>query len=231
LVIFLYPFLNHTTLESKTAFERIKEIVVSRECLTVIDHINPGNNKIFLTCDASDWGTGAMLSWGESWETARPVAYNSSPLKGAKLNYPVHEKELLAVIQAVKKWWSDLLGSHFFIYMDHRTLLNFEGQKDLSRRQARWMETLSQFEMTFVYIRGEDNTVADGLSQRPHLNEPINTRHDIWQNPGGINAVLTLEADKSLLDEICEGYKKDEYCVKLSKVEKGFNRLRTLNGL
>ena len=48
------------------AFNAIKQIVVGRECLTVIDHNNPGNNKIFVTCDASDWRTGAVLSFGET---------------------------------------------------------------------------------------------------------------------------------------------------------------------
>jgi hypothetical protein len=86
------------------AFEAIKELVVSHECLTVINHDDPGDNKIFVMCDTSDYSTGAVLSWGESWETARPVAFDSGPLKDAELNYPVHEKELLAIIRALKKW-------------------------------------------------------------------------------------------------------------------------------
>ena len=57
-------------------------------------------------------------------------------LTGAQLNYPVHEKELLAIIRGLKKWRSDLLGSHVEVFTDHRTLENFEGQKDLSHRQA-----------------------------------------------------------------------------------------------
>jgi len=36
------------------AFDAIKNLVVSRECLTVIDHSNPSDNKIFVTTDASD---------------------------------------------------------------------------------------------------------------------------------------------------------------------------------
>ena len=37
------------------AFETIKALVISAECLTTIEHLNPGDNKIFVTCDASDW--------------------------------------------------------------------------------------------------------------------------------------------------------------------------------
>ncbi len=133
----------------------------------VIDHVNSGDNKIFVTSDTSDRRTGAVLSWGPTWETAWPVAYDSVQLKGAQLNYPVHEKELLVIVRACKKWRSDLLGEHFQVYTDHRTLENFETQKTLSQRQARWLEELSQFDMTISYIRGEDNTVADALSRLP----------------------------------------------------------------
>ncbi|TDL13277.1 hypothetical protein BD410DRAFT_686267, partial [Rickenella mellea] len=42
------------TEEHTFAFEAVKALVVSRECLTVIDHENPGDNKIFVTCDASE---------------------------------------------------------------------------------------------------------------------------------------------------------------------------------
>ncbi|EEB97490.1 hypothetical protein MPER_03181, partial [Moniliophthora perniciosa FA553] len=133
------------------AFNNIKDLVTSAECLTVIDHDNPGDNKIWLTTDASDW----------------PVAFDSMQLKGAQLRYPVHEKELLAIVRALKKFRADLLGEQFTIYTDHRTLENFSTQKSLSRRQARWLEELSQFDMNICYIKGEDNTVADALSRLP----------------------------------------------------------------
>ena len=88
-------------------------------------------------------------------------------LGAAEKNYPIHEKELLAVIRALKKWRSDLLGSEFTVYTNHRTLENFNTQRDLSRRQLRWQEFMSQYEMNIVYIHGEDNCVADALSWVP----------------------------------------------------------------
>ena len=158
------------TQQFQDAFLKIKDIVVSRECLTVIDHKKLSDNKIFLTTDASDRATGAVLSFGPSWETARPVAYDSKALKDAELNYPTHEKELLAILRGIRKWKVDLLGSPFFVYTDHKTLLNFHTQKDMSRRQARWMEELSIYDCKFVYVKGSDNTVADALSRYPLTN-------------------------------------------------------------
>jgi hypothetical protein len=168
-----FPPWNNTY---QSAFDKIKEIVLSRECLTVVDHNKLDSNNIYVTTDASDRCTGAVLSFGPTWETARPVAFDSSTLKEAELNYPVHEKELLAIIRAITKWKYDLVGSPFFVYTDHKTLLNFATQKDLSRRQARWMETLSAYDCKFIYVKGEDNTMADALSRYPST---LTTSHSI----------------------------------------------------
>lgn len=87
----------------QTVFDSIKELVSKSTCLTVIDHMNPGNNKIFLTCDASNFHMGAILSWGPTWQTTWPVAYDLMQLTGAQLNYLMHKKELLAIIHGLKK--------------------------------------------------------------------------------------------------------------------------------
>jgi Reverse transcriptase (RNA-dependent DNA polymerase) len=42
------------TLTHQTAFEAIKALVVSAECLTLINHEHPGDSKIFVTCDTSN---------------------------------------------------------------------------------------------------------------------------------------------------------------------------------
>ena len=181
----------------------------------MIDHSDPGNNKIFVTCDASDWHTGACLSFGETWETAHLVAYDSMQLNSAEWNYPIHKKELLAIIRALKKWRSDLLGSEFIVYTDHRTLENFDTQCDLSKRQLRWQEFMSQYEMNITYIRGEDNCVADALSRLPpgmfpDENPTIRAPHEHWKAP--VCGVLSIATDISVLVSIKEGYDSDPFC-------------------
>ena len=149
------------------AFDSIKKLVVSRDFLMTIDLSLLPDHKIYVTTDASDLGSGAVLSFGKTWETARPVAFKSMTFKGAQLNYPVHEKEMLAIIRALTKWRVDLLGVPFLIYTDHKTLENFHMQRDLSWHQARWMEFMSQYDTKIVYVKGKDNTVADALSHLP----------------------------------------------------------------
>ncbi|KAF8236499.1 hypothetical protein L208DRAFT_1526514 [Tricholoma matsutake] len=58
------------TVEHQFAFDTIKGLVLSWDCLILIDHNDPRENKIFVTCDASKQCTGAVLSFGESWESA-----------------------------------------------------------------------------------------------------------------------------------------------------------------
>jgi hypothetical protein len=102
-------------------------------------------------------------------------------LKAAKRNYPIHEKELLVIVRALKKWRSDLLGSPIYVYTDHKTLENFDTQKDLSRHQLRWQEFFSQYEINMIYIPGPDNTVADALSRlpdNPTMTPPV--PHEAW---------------------------------------------------
>jgi RNase H-like domain found in reverse transcriptase/Integrase zinc binding domain len=130
----------------------------------------PNNNQ--LQSDASNTCSGTLLLFGPSWETARPVAFESTTFKGAELNYFVHEKELLAIIQALKKWHTDLVELTFLVFTDHKTLENFNTQKELSQRQVRWMEFLSQYDAHFVYVQGEQNSVADALSHRPEDSTP-----------------------------------------------------------
>lgn len=59
-------------------------------------------------------------------------------------NYPVHKKELPAIVQALTKWRVNLLSTKFKVYMDHHTLEHFLMQKDLLWRQAQWQEFLAQ---------------------------------------------------------------------------------------
>ena len=79
----------------------------------------------------------------------------------------MHEKELLAIVKALKKWRTSLLGAHFEIFMDHHILEYFQSQKDMSHQQMRWSMYLADFDYEIEYIRGEDNAAADTLSRMP----------------------------------------------------------------
>ena len=106
--------------------------MLGTDCLTIIDYKDNVSN-IYITTDASDRRMGAVLSFEETWEMAHPIVYDSYQLNDAEKNYPTHEKELLAIVKALKKWRSHLVGARFEIYTDHRTLEYFRSQKEMSR--------------------------------------------------------------------------------------------------
>ena len=208
------------------AFQAIKDLVLSRECLTTIDHDRMGDRRIFVTCDASDLRTGACLSFGETWETARPVAWDSVQLSPAEKNYPTHEKEMLAIVRALKKFRSDLLGTHFFVYTDHRTLECFQRQRDLSKRQARWQEFLADYDFSIEYVKGGRNTVADALSRMPEGGEggPVD-------EPETVAAVLRVTTDPKISAEIRSGYQTDAFCQKILRNVASFPNVKIEDGL
>ncbi|KAJ8481084.1 hypothetical protein ONZ51_g6252 [Trametes cubensis] len=222
--------------EHQKAFASIKQLVCSRECLTVIDLEAFPTYRIFVSCDASDLRTGAMLSFGPSLEEARPVAFESTQLRGAELNYPVHEKELLAIVRALRKWRVDLLGVPFTVFTDHRTLENFHKQKELSRRQARWQEFLAQYDFRIHYLPGEDNVATDALS-RVRLDDSLGPPGTLLADSSEVRALafacaaltspahteptttpsgtLRVATDPAWLQSIRDGYTNDSYCRRL----------------
>jgi hypothetical protein len=110
---------------------------------------------------------------------------------------------MLSNVRALKKWKTDLIRAHVTICMDHKTLENFDSQKELSRRQMRWMKFLAQFKYSFSYISSPDNIVANMLSQLPERANETGTT---------VGAVFTIQDNADMVRTIREGYEKDGWC-------------------
>ena len=121
-----------------------------------------------MTTDASDYALGAVLSQGHVGRDL-PIAYASRVLNGAELRYSVIEKELLAIVFAVKMFRPYLYGRRFWLVTDHRPLTWLYQLKDptLNSRLARWKIKLQEFEHEIVYKPGRVNANADALSRNP----------------------------------------------------------------
>jgi hypothetical protein len=144
------------------AFKSIKALLTTSPTLVPFKAGAPTK----VHCDASDEAIGAVLSQDQG-QGYQPVAFESRKLTSAEQNYPTHEKELLAIIHSLAVWRHYLEGQRFKCVTDHNSLRYINTQPHLSKRQARWVEKLQQFEIDIEYKPGPTNVVADALLRRP----------------------------------------------------------------
>lgn len=114
--------------------------------------------------DGCNSGVSGVVSQGEDWKTVRVVAFFSAKLNSVQQNYPTHEIEMLAGVESLLRHTDILQGCKFTWVTDHEALIHLANQKDLSGRQARWIEKTSTFNYEIRYVPGEENTLADALS-------------------------------------------------------------------
>jgi hypothetical protein len=84
------------------AFEAIKEIVSKWQShhRIAIDY-SPTAARINILCDASLTGVGGVLTQGDDIHMSRIIAFYSAKFNSAQQNYPVHDRELYAIIQSL----------------------------------------------------------------------------------------------------------------------------------
>ncbi|SCV72358.1 BQ2448_3895 [Microbotryum intermedium] len=192
--------------EQEQHFNAIKAIVTSLPCLKPIDHTELAD-PLWVMTDASNVGIGAVLLQGQDWRKAHPVAYWSRQYISAEANYPTHEQELLAVVGALHQWRVNLMGVHFTVLTDHELLKYLKTQENLSKRQARWVERLADYDFDITYIPGGENTVADAMS-----------RYSFPQvESDSVQAVSEMDVDTQLRGRIVEGYESDPFCQQVKR--------------
>ena len=119
----------------------------------VLMHWIPGSPLIIKT-DMSDYALTAILSMVSLTDNeVHPIAFHSHTFMPPKLNYNVHDKELLAIFEAFKIWCHYLEGSltPIDMVMDHKNLEYFSTTKLLTRCQVCWSEFLCQFNLTIRF--------------------------------------------------------------------------------
>ena len=96
-----------------------------------------------------------------------PCAYFSKKNTPAECNYPIYDKELLAVVRCMEAWDAELrLVEKFMVITDYKNLEYFFQPRRLSERHIRWLALLDRFNFEFVYRKGSENVLADTLSRR-----------------------------------------------------------------
>lgn len=150
------------TAKEQEAFDGIKKAIEDAENLYLIQ---PGH-RFGLYVDASTNGLRARLyQYRQGEEEEFTVAYASRSLKGAEFNYTTTEMECLAVVWALRKWYTLLLGRHVKVHTDHKALRFLETCVQNNPKIARWFAFLQEFELEIEHVAGKQNGQADALSR------------------------------------------------------------------
>lgn len=154
--------------EETRAFKKLKEMLTSDNVLV---HYDP-EQKLGIACDASETGIGAVLFHRYEDGDERPIANVSKTLNKTQRNYSQVQKEALAIVYGLKKFYQYIWGRNFTLVTDHKPLIAlFSPTKETpvlaANRLARWALMLSKFDYEIEYRRTNNHSNADALSRLP----------------------------------------------------------------
>lgn len=107
--------------------------------------------------EAFGFGIGAIL------RQKRPFAFFNHAFHEKNLLLSTYEKKILALVLAILKWHSYMLGRKFMVFTD-QSLKDFWDQKITMEAQQKWLYKLMGFDFIVVYKKGKENIVDDALS-------------------------------------------------------------------
>src|ERR1700709_2580866 len=157
------PFDWNTACED--AFLALKKCFLSEPVLQ-----NPDPDRQFaIATDASLVASGGILLQTDGNGKYHPCGYLSQSFNPAERNYQIYDRELLAILRALKAWRHYLEGNPHpvIVFTDHKNLLYFRTAQQLTTRQSRWQLTLSEFDLEFHHIPGTKLAAPDALSRPP----------------------------------------------------------------
>jgi hypothetical protein len=143
-----------------------------------------------------------------------PIAYHPRKFSAVEINYEIHDKELLAIIDAFEEWCHLLEGAQYITmdYTDHKNLEYFMSTRVLNRRQAKWSISLSRFDFVITYQQGNLQRKPDAFSRRSYLTpkegDPIlDQQKSIVLKPANFQLkalAMSFSEDASYLEEVQE---------------------------
>lgn len=146
------------TWKQDLAFENVKRLTTRMMDTSAFDP----TQRCTIRSDASLFGIGAQLM--QHGETCAIISRRLTP---PERNYTTTERELLAVIYALEKWYPLLEGSPGIrVQTDHKNLAHELKESMTNRRMNRWILFVGRFKLFWQYLPGTENT-ADLLSRRP----------------------------------------------------------------
>lgn len=190
----------------------------------VLRHFDRTKEAILET-DSSDYVNGGVLSQYDEEGNLHPVAFYSKNMTPAECNYQIYDKELLAIIRCLEHWRPELECTDVpvKIFTDHKGLMYFADGRDLSRRQARYLDMLSEYNFKIIYRPGPQNIKADALTRMAGSkpvdpeDERLRQKHQVLLTPDRFELDdTTIQAiDDPIYHRVLEANKNDEYCSEI----------------
>ena len=150
--------------EDSRLFEELKTAVLQCPMLEMLDYSKP----IFIRCDASRFGAGAVLFQYDDRGFEHVVCYASRKFLPAERNWSTFAQEASTVVWSLERFAEFTQGYHVVVECDHR---NISFVKKSSMPQiARWRLRLQDMDFTVRYLAGPNNLCSDGLS-RQHVDD------------------------------------------------------------
>ena len=104
------------------------------------------------------------MSQDDSAGCVKLITCMSKKLNSAEKNNPTHEREFLALLQALRHWRHCVLGPHVVAYTENVALRHHKTAPNLSPRMVRWFGDIEQYDLTLKHIPGATNTAGGGCS-------------------------------------------------------------------
>jgi len=157
-------------------------IELKRELCKNIHLTSPDFNRDFhLECDASLIAVGGILYQLKNGNEKQIIACYSKKLTDREIRvFTVTEKELYSIIIAIKKFFDTVAGYNIIVHSDHQALCHLFECKNPPPRIHRWILFLQPLNLTFTYIPGKNNQIADTLSRNINIINK-NSNQDIFE--------------------------------------------------
>ena len=150
------------------SFDLLKTMVTEEPILVYPDPSKP----YILFTDASKYAWSCVLTQeythdikGKTVKVLHPISYQSGLFKGSQLNWACLTKEAYAIYMSIKKLDYYLVDADIILRSDHLPLKKFLNKNTLNSKVNNWAVKISPFRITFEYIKGIKNTLADTMSR------------------------------------------------------------------
>ena len=177
------------------SFAKLKTSITEAPILVSPDWKKPFRGHV----DASQTAVGGTLTQLDEHGRDRVISFFSKKLSDAEMNYTANDRELLGLVRFLERFRCYLEGTEFEIFTDNQVLKHFFTKPKLSRREARWIETLGNFGVFPITLKpGKIHVLGDTLSRAPHADyDDVN--------------VNDVEVPFIEFEDVISGYEDDQF--------------------